>query len=181
MSEKKEAILKILALCSLLVITLFFLFIRLVFPTNGQTTSMSNSGEIIYQIPYTKSIDLNLGFVQVPMVNLPLKTTKGFINTPFLLDTGAIISTLPLQAAKNLGVDIVDSKRITLQGFSGMPVFAYLGTITVKIGDKNFDLPATFSDVSKENILGRKGLFDTFSINFDYEKQLITLSRKGNK
>ncbi|MEK7521961.1 MAG: retroviral-like aspartic protease family protein [Patescibacteria group bacterium] len=184
MSVKKEVIIKIFSLFSVIGVIVLFLLIRMSTQiygeTNDKTSPVNMKGKISYQVPYKNTLDLNLGIVQEPNVELPLKTASGFVDTSFLLDTGAIISTLPLRMAKNLGIDIVNARRITLQGFSGVPVFAYLGKITIKIGNQEFEFPATFTEFSKKNILGRKGLLDNFDINFDYEKKIITLSRKAN-
>jgi hypothetical protein len=122
----------------------------------------------------------SFGFVQEPKVTMPLKTTSGYVDTTFLLDSGAVVSTLPLQAAQDTGVDLSRAKRITLQGFSGVPAFAYLDKITVKIGNTDFEFPATFTESNATTyILGRKGLFDEFSINFNHEDRVITISKRS--
>ena len=111
---------------------------------------------------------------------MPLKTTSGYTDTTFLLDSGAVVSTLPLQAAKDTGVDLSKAKRITLQGFSGVPAFAYLDKITIKIGNTDVELPATFTESNATTyILGRKGLFDDFTINFDNVQRIITISKRS--
>jgi hypothetical protein len=89
------------------------------------------------------------------------------------------VTTLPLQAAQDTGVDLSRAKRITLQGFSGVPAFAYLDKITIKIGASDIELPATFTESNATTyILGRKGLFDDFTINFNHEERMITISKR---
>jgi len=82
--------------------------------------------------------------------------------------------------AQDTGVDLAQAKRITLQGFSGVPSFAYLAQITIKIGNTDYEMPATFTDSNSTTyILGRKGLFDDFTINFDHEQRTITISKRS--
>lgn len=145
----------------------------------NQVTVNDSFGNLEYKVPYKNTLYESFGFVQEPKVTLPLKTTKGYVDTTFLLDSGAVVTTLPLQAAQDTGVDLSRAKRITLQGFSGVPSFAYLDKISIKIGTNDFEFPATFTESNSTTyILGRKGLFDDFSINFNHEERVITISKR---
>lgn len=176
------ALFKLFSLFGFVVIVLGYLAIRTaLFPSQVNQVSLSNSfGKTEYTVPYKNTLYENFGFVQEPRVNLPLKTTSGYQDINFLLDSGAVVSALPLQAAKDTGVDLSKAKRITLQGFSGVPAFAYLDEITVTIADKDYVFPAVFTESGKTTyILGRKGFFDDFSIQFDHESRVIVISRKN--
>ncbi len=182
-SIKLEAIIKLVSLFGFAFVIGIFLFIRGTFfgPGVNQVTINQSFGNLEYKVPYKNTLYESFGFVQEPKVTLPLKTTKGYTDTTFLLDSGAVVSTLPLQAAQDTGVDLSKAKRITLQGFSGVPAFAYLDKIVIRIGDHDFELPATFTESSTTTyILGRKGLFDDFTINFDHVNRVITISGKPN-
>lgn len=180
-SVKVEAILKIASLFSFALVIGLFLVVRGAF-FGSRATQMSVSqsfGNIEYRVPYKNTLYESFGFVQEPKVTLPLKTTSGYVDTTFLLDSGAVVTTLPLQAAQDTGVDLARAKRITLQGFSGVPAFAYLDKITIQIGDQDFEFPATFTESNATTyILGRKGLFDDFTINFNHEERVITITGK---
>jgi len=181
-SIKVEAIIKIASLFGFAVVLGIFLLLRgkLFSSRVNQVTINDSFGKLEYSVPYKNTLYESFGFVQEPKVTLPLKTTRGYVDTTFLLDSGAVVSTLPLQAANDTGVDLSRAKRITLQGFSGVPAFAYLSNITVKIGSKDFEFPATFTESNSTTyILGRKGLFDDFSINFDHEQRTITISKRS--
>ncbi len=181
-SIKVEAIIKIASLFGFAVVLGIFLLLRGKFFSSrvNQVTINDSFGKLEYSVPYKNTLYESFGFVQEPKVTLPLKTTRGYVDTTFLLDSGAVVSTLPLQAANDTGVDLSRAKRITLQGFSGVPAFAYLSNITVKIGSKDFEFPATFTESNSTTyILGRKGLFDDFSINFDHEQRTITISKRS--
>lgn len=180
-SLKIEAIIKVLSLFGFAVVLGGFLLIRgLVGPKVNQVSVTDAFGKLEYTVPYKNTLYESFGFVQEPKVTMPLKTTSGYVDTTFLLDSGAVVSTLPLGAAHDTGVDLSKAKRITLQGFSGVPAFAYLDKITIKIGNTDFEFPATFTESSSTTyILGRKGLFDEFSINFDHEERVITISKRS--
>jgi len=181
-STKWGAILKVVSLFGFLAILLVFLFVRKMFlkPGVSAISIKSGIGGLEYKVPYRNTLYENFGFVQDPRVTLPLKTLKGYEEITFLLDSGAVVTTLPLQAARDTGVDLARAKRITLQGFSGVPSFAYLDKVTLKIADTDYEFPASFTEsASTTYILGRKGFFDDFTILFDHEQRAIIISRKG--
>lgn len=181
-ATKTSAILKVVSLFGFVGVLIVFLLVRNVFlkPAVSSVSIKNGIGGVEYKIPYKNTLYENFGFVQDPRITLPLKTQSGYKDTTFLLDSGAVVSTLPLQAAKDTGVDLAKAKRITLQGFSGVPSFAYLDNITVKIGEDDFDFPASFTESSSTTyILGRKGFFDDFSILFDHEQRAIIITGKG--
>jgi hypothetical protein len=181
-SVKTMAIVKVVSLFGFAVVLGLFLLVRGVFFASkiNQVSVTDSFGKLEYTVPYKNTLYESFGFVQEPKVTMPMKTTQGYVDTTFLLDSGAVVTTLPLQAAHDTGVDLARAKRITLQGFSGVPAFAYLDKITIKIGNTDFEFPATFTESNATTyILGRKGLFDEFSINFNHEDRVITISKRS--
>ncbi len=148
-------------------------------PLIAKTTIKNSFGKIEYTTPYKNVLYENFGFVNEPKLTLPIKTLGGYKEMTFLLDSGAVVSALPLQAAREVGLDLTRAKRITLQGFSGIPTFAYFGQITIKLGEREFDFPAVFTESQKTSyILGRKGFFDQFAIYFNNKDKTVTISTK---
>ncbi len=181
-TAKWSALLKVASLFGFAVIIGGILLIRNLGGGGVNQVSVTNNfGVIEFKVPYKNTLYENFGFVQEPKITMPLKTLAGYVDTTFLLDSGAVVSTLPLQAAHDTGVDLARAKRITLQGFSGVPAFAYLDRIIVQIGGVDFEFPATFTESNSTTyILGRKGLFDDFTINFDHENRVITIKGKSS-
>lgn len=178
---KWEALLKVLSLFGFLALLIVFYMVRKLLYGGGinQVSVKNGIGGIEYKVPYKNTLYENFGFVQDPKITLPLKTLNGYVDTVFLLDSGAVVTTMPLQAAHDTGVDLSQAKRITLQGFSGVPAFAYLAEVTVEIAGQEYLFPATFTESNSTTyILGRKGFFDDFSILFDHEARAIIISRK---
>jgi len=183
-SRKLGAVIKILSLFGFLLLLGGFLLVRKYFlgGTVNQVSITTSFGRTEMKVPYKNTLYENFGFVQDPRIKIPLKTLRGYEETTFLLDSGAVVTTMPLQAAHDTGVDLTKAKRITLQGFSGVPAFAYLDTVTIKIGEREYQLPATFTEsTSTTYILGRKGLFDDYTIQFDNEQRAVIISGRQGK
>lgn len=178
---KISAILKVISLFGFVFVFLGVLFVRNAGFASGVTDARVSSsfGSIEYVAPYKNTLYENFGYVQDPKLKLPLKTVDGYEDTVFLLDSGAVVSALPIQAAELTGVNLANAKRITVQGFSGVPTFAYLDEITVNIADKDFTFPAVFTESTRTTyILGRKGFFDDFTIEFDHTKRAMIIRTK---
>ena len=87
---------------------------------------------------------------------------------------------LPKIAALDLGADLENLPRITIEGFASQKTFAYRGEFVVKIGQSEVILPVVFSENPQaSNILGRIGFFDQFNIVFNADNRNITISRRA--
>jgi len=182
-AEKLGAILKLVSLFGFLVVIGILLMVRRMwFAPEVKSIVISESlTGLEFKSPYKSTLYENFGFVQEPKITLPLKTVAGYKDTTFLLDSGAVVSTMPIVAANDTGIDLVKAKRITLQGFSGVPIFAYLDKMTLMIGKKEYEFPVTYTESATTTyILGRKGFFDDFSILFDHEQRAIIITKKGS-
>jgi len=133
----------------------------------------------ILVIPYQQTLYKHFGNALNPQVKLEVKTTTGYKNLEFLIDSGAVVSALPKIAALDLGADLDNLPRITIEGFAGQKTFAYRGEFVVKIGKEEVVLPVVFSENSQaSNILGRIGFFDQFNVVFNADDKNITISRR---
>ena len=132
----------------------------------------------ILTIPYQQTLYKHFGNAINPKVKLPVKTITGFEKYEFLIDSGAVVSALPKTMSEDLGTDLSDLPRITIEGFAGQKTFAYRGEFVVKIGKEEVIIPVVFSENPQaSNILGRIGFFDQFNINFNASSQNITISQ----
>ena len=134
----------------------------------------------ILTIPYQQTLYKHFGNAINPQISLPVKTITGYEEYKFLIDSGAVVSALPKTLAYDLGSDLTELPRITIEGFAGQKTFAYKGEFIVKIGSKESVIPVVFSENDgANNILGRIGFFDEFNIKFDADLQKIIISHKG--
>ena len=134
----------------------------------------------ILSIPYQQTLYKHFGNAINPQIEIPVKTINGYKDMMFLIDSGAVVSALPKTLAEDLGINLSELPRITIEGFAGQKTFAYKGEFVVKIGREEVAIPVVFSENPKaSNILGRIGFFDEFNITFDAETQRIKISKKG--
>jgi len=134
----------------------------------------------ILVIPYQQTLYKHFGNALNPQVQLQVKTVTGYKNLEFLIDSGAVVSALPKIAALDLGADLDNLPRITIEGFAGQKTFAYRGEFVIKIGRDEVVLPVVFSENPQaSNILGRIGFFDQFNVVFNADNKNITISRRA--
>ena len=109
-----------------------------------------------------------------PKIVLPVKTSGGYKDFRFLLDTGADFTMLPFTMADELGVDIENAPEVTVTGIKREEVRARLAEVTVRIGEVEVELSCLYC--MKEDmpyLLGRMGLFQRFNIAFDNRRKRI--------
>jgi predicted aspartyl protease len=100
----------------------------------------------------------------------------GEVEYPFLLDTGAVVSSLPREMAEKLGYDLAFLPRQTFKGFGNTTSFAYEGEITLRFGSKIVRVPVVFTEASGSRaLLGRKGMFDKFTIVVDHKNKMVEI------
>ncbi len=112
-----------------------------------------------------------------PIVPVSLKTsTSSWFTTNALLDSGATISLFDGAVARILGISIGKGKRIRPVGIGGA-IRAYTHTLTLKIGDAEFEGEVAFSYGRgiPINLLGRTSVFKRFLVTFDERNQRTIL------
>jgi hypothetical protein len=131
---------------------------------------------VLVSIPMRNTNWQDLGTIFEPLVTLPVKTTTGYQNNQFLLDSGAVISSLPREWAEKTGQDLAFLQRSTFRGFGGTTSFAYRGEMMVMLGEKEVVLPVVFTEAAgTKSLLGRKGFFEEHSIYFNHKDKQIEI------
>lgn len=130
----------------------------------------------IYTFPYiTKKIAE--GNLVVPQVTLEVDTPTGYKDVPFLLDSGADGTSLPIHPYLDiLGVKLNLKEKTTIGGVKGRGVTAYPTKLKFKLGKTIFLLRCYFIASKVDPLLGRLDFWDRFSISFDNKKQLTVIS-----
>lgn len=149
--------------------------------TAGFTNLINQAAnDAILTIPYQQTLYKHFGNAINPQIKIPVKTINGFKEMEFLVDSGAVVSALPQSLAEELGADLTQLPRITIEGFAGQKTFAYRGDFVIKIGKEEIAIPVVFSEnPDATKILGRIGFFDDFNIVFNAKTKSITISKKG--
>jgi hypothetical protein len=161
---------------------LSILFGYLSLTTNAGTPLLSQQlttePTVILRIPLGVRQWTDIGSVMEPVLQVPVKTLEGFVKTEFILDSGAVISSLPRDWAGKTGKDLALAKRISFRGFGNTISFAYQSDMTLRLGSENVDLPVVFTESEgTRSLLGRKGLFDQYSIFFDHTNKMMEIRK----
>ncbi len=133
---------------------------------------------ILVSVPMENVNWKDIGSVFEPIIEVPVKTESGYQKWEFLIDSGAVISSLPREWAEKTGKDIDMMKRSTFKGFGGVTSFAYQGEMTVLLGEEEVDLPVVFTEASStKSLLGRSGFFQNYSVYFNHKDKMIEIRK----
>ncbi len=125
---------------------------------------------------FKESLWQTYGAVPEAEFMLPIDTPKGQLEYPFLLDTGAVVSSLPREMAEKMGYDLAQLPRQTFKGFGNTTSFVYQATMKVDLGGKQIELPVVYTEAEGSRaLLGRTGLFDKFSIVVDHSNRVVEI------
>ena len=131
--------------------------------------------EPLASIPYTSAKNPDLGSYLVPLITMPV-TINGFNqNVTFLLDTGAIITTLPLSYAQAANLNLNEPPRMILASLTSQTVFGYLTTMEADLNHHSLNLPVSFASIDTP-VLGRHGFLDTYTVVLDHVNQTVIIA-----
>lgn len=124
-----------------------------------------------FTFPYEKKI-IEEGEISDPRVSLRLETPYGQQNIKFLVDSGADVTTLPIEPYGRLFNFKVDPDvSIIIGGIEGRGIRAYPYRLTVNLGSERIFLRSYFVESLVDPLLGRLDFWNLFSINFDNQKK----------
>ena len=177
--NKKTTIGGLLKLMVLLIIPLIAVgATSIILVGNAKEKTYQQEKEILVSVPMKNVNWQDLGNVFEPVISIPVRTLSSFENWEFLIDSGAVISSLPSDWAEKTGQDLAFLKRSTFRGFGGKTSFAYQGEMTVKLGDEEISLPVVFTEASgTKSLLGRKGFFENYSLYFNHKDKQIEIRK----
>lgn len=131
----------------------------------------------MFIFPYqTKFIDE--GKIFLPVVTVELKTIKGFWPFEMLLDSGADVTTFPLESLASYFPNFKKDpkKKILIGGVEGKGVFAYPHSIITKLRNIEFPLRCYFIESNVDPLLGRLDFWNIFSVNFNNKSRQTEIS-----
>jgi hypothetical protein len=130
------------------------------------------------RVPCRSGNGVKITSVLRPLIHIGLKTKNSeIINTFALIDSGADYCISPSEFGEQIGLSIKNNSWIDIFGISGQPIRFYFHDIILTIGGWQKESRMGFSHDLKLDyiILGQKGFFDFYTINFDYKKEDIEL------
>lgn len=137
------------------------------------------AGDILLEAHYQPVLWQDFGEVFEPIVKIPVYyPSSGYEDKEFLLDSGALVSSLPREEAKKMGLALSQLQRSTFAGFGGMTSFAYKGSVKIKLKESEINLPVVFTEAAgTKPILGRSGFFENYSIYFNSKAEKIEIRK----
>lgn len=177
--KKKSAVSGLFKLLVLILIPLMAVGATVVIlVSNAREKAYQKEKEILVSVSMKNVNWQDLGNVFEPVITLPVKTASSFQDWEFLIDSGAVISSLPSDWAEKTGQDLAFLKRSTFRGFGGKTSFAYQGEMLVRLGEEEIKLPVVFTEASgTKSLLGRKGFFENYSLYFNHKDKKIEIRK----
>ncbi len=127
------------------------------------------------KFPYVSKPTLRFGTIPTIKLQFQAESPQGFVPLLFLFDTGADVTSLPVSAARKLGIILDESSKEPMSGYEGSEIRVHLSKIRIKFNEKVFAIPCVFNP--NENVpilLGRAGILTRFNIFlYGKKKQVI--------
>ncbi len=132
---------------------------------------------VLFSSELKQTLWQSFGNVPEAELSLPIQGPEGEKQQQaFLLDTGAVVSSLPREMAQEMGYNLAFLPRQTFKGFGNTTSFAYQAEMDIFLGEKQVKLPVVFTEAEgSKALLGRKGLFDKFSIIIDHKNKVVEI------
>ena len=130
------------------------------------------------KFPYKIIKTEHFGDLPTPTFWLAVQVKTKIVPLLFLLDTGADITSLPVSAAKSLGIDLTTCPKESMEGYEGKSVSVYRSSIRIFLNNNRYTIPCVFTPIETVPILlGRAGILNQFTITLDGKKKEIRLQK----
>ena len=125
--------------------------------------------------PYENRLSDSFGTIPTITLWLDVISPNGPAPFFFLFDTGADVSSLPVKASKQLGIDLDKCPEEQMTGIEGTVVTVFRSKIKILFNNKSFVVPCVLNP-NKEVplLLGRAGILDKFTITLNAKKKIAT-------
>lgn len=112
-----------------------------------------------------------------PIIRIGVSNKVAYVQYEVLVDSGADNCIFDSQIGEILGIDILKGRLDKVTGITGNPEPCYFHPVTISIGGFSYNIEAGFMRNLRwpYGILGQKGFFNLFKIEFDYRKEKIEL------
>jgi len=121
--------------------------------------------------PVSAATDTKGKLVKRPILELGLFTVDGnIINALGLVDSGADTTTMNIQYAKALGIELDENMYRPIIGIGNGKVKALISEIEFVIRHTEYKMKIPVWFVESENVdilIGQEGFFDAFKVKFD--------------
>lgn len=114
-----------------------------------------------------------------PIIPIFLKSETTFIVYRALIDSGADYCIFSIDLAYLLGIKLSPRDNVSFTGVGKEKVQGFWGEVEIRTGGISYKTKAIFAEISDfgHGILGQKGFFDHFDVNFSYQQELIDIKQ----
>lgn len=121
-----------------------------------------------------------LGRLFYPVVKVQLKTTNGWQEFEFLVDTGADITTAPSHLLPVLGLEKIKLHLNNTFGVGGISIKSWDFRMPIKLGNKELLIACSAVDAKEDSmplLLGRKDIFEKdYNLLLDSKRKITVIS-----
>ena len=132
------------------------------------------------EFPFEYGYIMGLGRLFYPIVKIRLKTTVGWREFEFLVDTGADITTVPSHLLPVLGLKKEQLTVNLTSGVGGITIRSWEFQIPIKIGQKEIIIHCSTVDSKNDTmplLLGRKDIFEEkYNLLLDSKRKVTIIS-----
>lgn len=132
-----------------------------------------------FKFPLATSSDFFGHSILKPIIPIGLTVGEEPFDYAALIDSGADFCIFEAGIGEALKLDVMNGRKVNFSGIQDAGgAQAYLHEITITVGGWEYKSTVGFSyDIGGDGygILGQKGFFDIFAVNFDYSKEEIEL------
>ena len=116
-----------------------------------------------------------------PVIPITLINEGKSVNYRALIDSGADFCIFHIKMGEIIGLDIEKGRKEPFSGVRKKISYAYFHDIILKVGGAKHECYAGFSADIEDlpyGIIGQKGFFDIYKVNFDLQGRCIEVIRK---
>ena len=118
-----------------------------------------------------------------PVVPVTLFYKGAYVDYEVLIDSGSDHCFFDSEIGEDIGIFRNNSEIREVFGVGGKISLYYNHSVILKIGDKSFEtevgfMPNLGGNIVSYGIVGQKGFFDNFIIQFDYIKEGVELKER---
>lgn len=137
------------------------------------------------EFPFEYADIVSLGRLFYPIIKAKLKTTKGWLEFDFLVDTGADITTIPSHILPVLGLHKSNLSQNTTIGVGGIEVMTWEFRLPIRLGKEELNVYCSAVETHNDSmplLLGRKDIFENkFNLFLDSKKKMTVISKNFSR
>lgn len=136
-----------------------------------------------FKFPFEYAYIEGLGRLFYPIISVELNTIEDWKELEFLVDTGADVTTVPIELLSILGFQKSQLTRSTTLGVGGIVVKTWELKLPIRIGGRELVISASAVETKNDSmplLLGRKDIFESrFSLLLDSKRKVTVISENS--